>query len=160
MAFEPTAILGTETLLLIDTTTSIDTDIDLVAIPGNFEPVGCLSSNSWESSTTTTDTSSKCSGRFTSSLPGDKSATASGEGFAISDSDAITAGLINHNQLAVLDKNSTIVWLAMFDTALNTIRYGKAFITAYSDSAPRAEGQTFSVSFQIVGEWNVAVPTT
>lgn len=160
MAFEPTAIDGTETLLLIDETTPIDTDIDLVAIPGNFEPIGCLTQNSFETSTATIDTSSKCSGRFTSALPGDKSATASGEGNAISDADAVTAGLINHNRLAQLDKDGTTVWLAFFDTALNTIRYGKAFITSFSDAAPRAAAQTFSVSWQIVGEWNVAVPTT
>jgi len=160
MAFEPTAIDGTETLLLIDQTTDINTDINDVVIPGDFEPIGCLTQNSWETSTATIDTSSKCSGRFTSSLPGDKSATASGEGFAISDADAVTGGLVNHNGLAALDKAGTIVWLALYDTALNTVRYGKAFITAYSDSAPRAAGQTFSVSWQIVGEWNVAYPTT
>lgn len=160
MAFEPTAIDGTETLLLIDEVTPLDTEINDVIIPGNFEPIGCLTQNSWETSTATIDTSSKCSGRFTSALPGDKSATASGEGNAISDADAAAAGLINHNRLAQLDKEGTTVWLAMYDTVLNTVRYGKAFITAYSDAAPRAAAQTFSVSWQIVGEWNVMYPTT
>lgn len=151
---------GTETLLLVDDTTPLTTDIDDVVIPGNFVALGCLTSNSWETSTATIDTSSKCSGNFTTSLPGDKSATASGEGNAITDADAATLGLINHNRLAQLAKDGTTVWLGFFDSSLETVRYGKAFITSFSDTAPRAAAQTFSVQWQIVGEWNVAYPTT
>lgn len=160
MAAGDNFIDGTETLLLIDDTTPLTTALADVVLPGNFEPIGCLTSNSWETSTATIDTTSKCSGLFNTSLPGDKSATASGEGNAITDADAVTLGVKNHNYLAKLAKDGTTVWLAFFDTAQETVRFGKAFITSFSDTAPRAAAQTFSVSWQIVGEWATEYPTT
>lgn len=149
---------GTEFLLYINETTPLTTDIADVLIPGDFELVACLTSNGFDGTTATIDTSSKCSGNFTTALPGDKSWTVAGEGNAIP-TEALDAR-INHNKLFELWKNGTTVWIALFDTALFTVRYGQGFITSFSDAGPRAAAQTFSVTFQGVGEPSGEVSTT
>lgn len=151
---------GTDVLLLIDLVTPITADIDTVDIPGNFEVMACLTSNSWDVATASTDTSSKCSGKDATSLPGQRSGTASAEGRAITDADALATSRINHNKLADLENTGTTFWLALFDSALNTVRYSLAYITSFSDAAPNAEGQTFSASFTLVGPRRTAAPTT
>jgi len=151
---------GTDVLLLIDTDTDLNTPLADVEIPGDFEAIACLTSNSWDATTSAIDTASKCSGRYTTSIPGDLSATASAEGFAVTDVDAATNSQVNHNRLAALQLAGTTFWLGFFDSALNTVRYGKAYLTSFSDAAPRQSAQTFSAQFQIVGEWATVVPTT
>lgn len=151
---------GTDVLLLIDLDTPISTDIDDVVIPGTFEPIACLTSNSWDVATASTDTSTKCTGKDATSIPGQRSGTASAEGRAIPDSEATADNKINHNKLADLENNGTTFWLAMFDPALETVRYSLAYISSFSDAAPNADSQTFSAQFVLVGPRRTAVPTT
>src|SRR4051812_30130421 len=76
-------ILGSGTLLFINETLPIDTPIDQVPIPGDFEEIICLNDNSFDLTVNPIDTTNKCTGLWATSLPGQKSATFGGNGDAV-----------------------------------------------------------------------------
>lgn len=143
---------GVRELLYIDTVTPLTADLDDVIFPGNFELVGCLTSNGFSGTTGTIDTTSKCSGKFTTSLPGDISWSISAEGNAIDLPDAASGVDISNNALFKLWKSATTFWAMLTDVNTLATRYGLAYISAYDDSSPRAAAKTFSITLTGVGE--------
>jgi len=143
---------GVRELLYIDTATPITADLDDVVFPGDFELVGCLTSNGFSGTTGTIDTTSKCSGKFTTSLPGDISWSISAEGNSI-DLPSPGSGVdVSNNALFKLWKAGTTFWAMLTDVNTLASRYGLAYISSYDDSAPRAAAKTFSITLTGVGE--------
>lgn len=141
---------GKQTLLYIDTVTPITTPGLSVDVPGSFELVACLTDNSFEGTRDAIDTTSKCSGLFKDSMPGEIGWTFSGNGNAIS----IESGddRLSHNALFQLWKNGTTFWVAQFDDELESVRYGLAYITSFSEANPNNAAKTFSITLQGKGE--------
>lgn len=132
---------GTDVLLFIKT-----------GSPAAWVPVACLKTNGWDSSTESIDTTSKCSGRYKTSLPGDISWSFNGEGNAVADNG--TPSRASFNVLSGLHKAGTTFPMKMVgvDDPADIIR-GNVFITALSKSAGRNEAVGFSASFDGVGEY-------
>ncbi|RAJ28868.1 phage tail tube protein [Pedobacter cryoconitis] len=120
--------------------------------PAAWVTLACLKTNSWDSSTDQIDTTTKCSGRYKTSLPGDISWSFKGDGNAIDDTVAVSQA--SFNVLAGLQKAGTTFPMKMVgvDDPTDVIR-GNVFITSISKSAGRNEAVGFSSTFQGVGEY-------
>lgn len=142
---------GKLTLLYIDTDTPLNTPIDEVTNV-NFRPVVCLTSNGFDGTTSEIDTTSKCSGSWGTSLDGQKGWTLTGEGNAVALTGGEEALKANQNEVFKLWRSGEEFWAAMFDEELISVRYGRARITSYSDSAPNNAVKTFSLTLTGQGE--------
>lgn len=120
--------------------------------PAAWVALACLKTNSWDSSTDQIDTTSKCSGKYKTSLPGDISWSFKADGNAIDD--AANASQASFNVLAGLQKTGTTFPMKMVgvDDPTDIIR-GNVFITSISKSAGRNEAVAFSSTFQGTGEY-------
>jgi len=151
-------ILGKGTLLFINEVLSLDTPIDEVPIPGDFEPVICLQDNSFDLTVNPIDTTNKCTGLWSTSLAGQKSGTFSGNGDAV-----VIEGLddrYNMDKIVSLAAAGTVVWWLQYNENGTSVRYAQGFISSYNDSAPNLDRQTFSFTVTLTGEIGVANPTT
>jgi len=149
---------GTGTLFFIDEVTPITTNGYDVEFPGDFEPVVCLTDNSFDFSVAPITTSNKCNGLWASSIPGEKSGTFGMNGMAVKLAD--DDGRYNMNKVFELAKNGTLVWGAQFDDELYSVRYGVGYFTAYADQNPDKQAKTFSGTFTITGEIFTQTATT
>lgn len=140
---------GTEVLMYIDTETPITTDGEDVEIPGSFRPFICGQDNGFDLSVDQIDTTSKCTGFNKSSIPGEVGWTFNFSGNAVK---GVDGDSISHNEALELAKSRTLFWVAEFNPALDTVRYGVGYFTSYSDANPRNASQTFSVTVQGTGE--------
>ncbi|QIL41025.1 hypothetical protein G7074_18190 [Pedobacter sp. HDW13] len=123
-----------------------------IGAPAAWVAVACLKTNSWDGSTDQIDTTSKCSGKFKTSLPGDISWSFKGDGNAVDDSGAPSKA--SFKALSALHKAGTTFPCKMVgvDDPDDIIR-GDVFITALSLSAGRNEAVAFSATFQGTGEY-------
>lgn len=146
---------GTLYPLYVDTTTPTTTAGASVIIPGNFELVACLQDNGFDGSTDQLDTSSKCSGVFKDSIPGQIGWTFSGNGNAINP--GVSDNRVSHNLLFDMWKNQTVAWFGIWDDELSSIRYGLGYISSFGEANPNNAAKTFSITVQGKGEiFNVA----
>lgn len=151
-------IIGTGTLLFIDENLSLDTPMNQVPIPGDFEPVICLQDNSFDGSTAPINASNKCAGLWAVSLAGEKSGTFSGNGDA-----TILQTLdprYNMDKVAALWAAGTVVWWLQYNENGTSVRYAQGFISSYNDTSPNNDKQTFSFTVTLTGEIGVANPIT
>lgn len=111
----------------------------------------CLKSAGWEASGDDIDTSSKCSGDWSTSIPGRKSWSFTGEGNAIAGTaDASTASF---NHYFALWKSGDIFEAQMVNVNDNTdIIHGPVRISALSKTAPDNDVASFSITFTGQGE--------
>lgn len=123
-----------------------------IGTPAAWVPVACLKTNGWDASTDQIDTTSKCSGKYKTSLPGDISWSFKGDGNAVDDkgvpskaSFAVLAGLKKAGETFPAK-------MVGVDDPTDVIR-GDVFITALSLSAGRNEPVAFSSTFQGTGEF-------
>jgi hypothetical protein len=116
--------------------------------------IGCLKTNGWEGSTDTIDTTSKCSGKYKTALPGDITWSFNAEFNDINDTPTTAPVRASFAKLAALHKAGTTFPMKMVgvDTPLDIIR-GDVFITAISKSAARNEAVNSSVTFMGVDEY-------
>lgn len=146
---------GTLYPLYVDTTTPITTAGEDVEIQGDFELVACLQDNGFDGSTDQLDTSSKCSGVFKDSIPGQLGWTFSGNGNAINP--GVGDNRVSHNLLFNLWKNQTVAWFGIFDAELSSIRMGLGYISSFGEANPNNAAKTFSITVQGKGEiFNIA----
>lgn len=151
-------IVGTGTVLFIDENLSLDTPIDEVPIPGDFEPVICLTDNSFDGSTAPIDGSNKCAGLWAVNLAGQKSGTFGGNGDAVIIDGADDR--YNMDKVAALWAAGTTVWWLQYNENGTSVRYAQGFISSYNDTAPNIDKQTFSFTVTLTGEIGVANPIT
>lgn len=106
----------------------------------------CLSSAELSVETNQVDTTSKCNDGWTSSKPGNKSWTLSGEGFA--ERDSATAGQLSSKEFFDLwdsDTEFTIYWKDANGSYRNYS--GTAYIGSLTETANTDEMVTYSVEF-------------
>lgn len=115
-------------------------------------PVACLKTNSWDGQVDQIDTTSKCSGKFKTSMPGDISWSIKGDGNAVDD--AGVPSKASFKVLSGLMKTAKVFPVKMVgvDDPTDILR-GDSFITSLSKAAGRNEAVAFSVSFQGTGEY-------
>ena len=130
------------------------TDVLLFAklgTPAAWVTLACLKTNSWDGSTDQIDFTTKCSGKFKESKPGDRSWSFKGDGNSVDD-----AALPSRASFAVLSglwKTGTTFPMKMVNVedAADVIR-GDVYLTSLSESAGRNEAVGFSATFQGTGE--------
>lgn len=151
-------ILGQGTLIYIDENLSLDTPIDEVPIPGDFEEIICLTDNSFDLTVAPIDTTNKCTGLWSTSLAGQRSGTFGGNGDAnlIDPADP----RYNMDKIAAFAAAGTVLWFLQYNDNGTSIRYAKGFFSAYNDTAPNLDKQTFSFTVTITGEIATAIVTT
>lgn len=151
-------ILGSGTLLFIDATTPPDTPVEEVSIPGDFVETICLLDNSFGLTVSPIDTTSKCTGLWATSIPGQKSGTFGGNGEAviIEDSDP----RYNMDKIVALAASATVVWWLQYNDNQTSIRYATGYVSSYSDAVPNLDKQGFSFTVTLTGEIYVAIQTT
>lgn len=123
-----------------------------IGTPAAWVPVACLKTNGWDSSTGEIDTTTKCSGKYTTSIPGDISWSFSGEGNAIDETG--TPSQASFKTLAGLQKDGKTFPAKMVnvDDPTDVIR-GTVYITSLNKSAGRNEAVGFTSSFRGTGEY-------
>lgn len=137
--------------LYVDRTTSVTADGQTVVIPGDFKLVVCLTQTGIAMSNSQIDTTSFCTGIYTDSIPGKVSGSISGSGQQVLLSGSEFADMLNHNDLMDMINTQEIAWWALFDSALNTVRYVVGYLTSYEETNP--EGlSTFTLSVVAKGE--------
>lgn len=151
-------ILGQGTIIYIDENLSIDTPIDQVPIPGNFEQVICLTDNSFDGSTSPISTSNKCTGLWATSLAGEKSGTFGGNGDAVIIDGADDR--YNMDKVAALWASGAVVWWLQYNENGTSVRYALGYVSSYNDTSPNLDRQSFSFTVTLSGEIGVANPTT
>ncbi len=139
-----------------------------MAVPGTFDLIACLKENGFSGTTDQIDTSSKCSGIFKTSLPGQIGWTfsASGNAIDLGGTGLNTSNLsgsndrIGHVRLFKLFKAQTRFWAAQFDSDLNTVQYGVAYITDLQLTNPENAASNISITLQGTGEvWDQTATT-
>lgn len=142
---------GKTVLAYIDTDTPVTTAGTSMTL-ANFRVMVCLTNNTFDGTTSPIATTSKCSGNWTTSIAGEQSWTMSAdlnsEILSIPD-EAIKA---SHNEMFKLWRAGTEFWMAQYDTALNTVRYGVVRIDGDSEAYANNAQATVSVTFTGIGE--------
>lgn len=142
---------GRLVLLYIDTTTPIDTPGDEVTT-ANAILVACLTNNTFDGTTASISTTSKCSGSFASSIAGEKSWTMGGEGNSVILDPSEEGVIASHNALFKLWRSGDAFWAFQYDTELDTVRYGVVRIDSDGEAYPDNAQSTFSISLTGIGE--------
>lgn len=144
---------GRLSLLYIDTTTPITTDLDEVTTT-NAVAVACLTTNGFEGTTSAISATSKCSGGFAESVDGEKSWTMSADGLVIDLDSGDTRK--NYTDLFKLWRSGTPFWAFIMDAtspaSSPAILYGVARIDSFSRSDPDNDAMTFTISLTGIGE--------
>jgi TP901-1 family phage major tail protein len=112
--------------------------------------LACLSTNGFEGSRDSIDTSSKCTGNWNTSIAGNASWTMSGDGNAIG-SDLLPSEA-SFAKLFELYKSGATFPVKIAKVGGTYVRYGEAYISSYSETQANNEAFTFSVTLQGVGE--------
>lgn len=142
---------GRTVLLYIDTVTPVTTPGDEVTTT-NAMLVACLTGNTFDGTTSSISTTSKCSGAFASSIAGEQSWTMGGEGNSVTLDPAEEGVIASHNALFKLWRDGTHFWAFQYDTTRDTVRYGVVRIDSDGESYPDNAQSTFSLSFTGIGE--------
>jgi len=156
--FDP--ILGTEFIIEIDTDTLTTTPNATRGVDANFRPVVCLVSNGVDATSADQETTNKCSGGFKTSQSGVKSWNITGNGQAISATQAPADDYANFNELMALWKAGT-QFFARITNAASTLYYreGRVYISSQSEGQPNQEAITFDTTLTGVGELFLSPPT-
>lgn len=132
---------GTDNLLFIK-----------IGAPAVWVTLACLKTNGWDGTTDQIDTTSKCSGKYKTSLAGDISWSFKGDGNAVNDAGAPSKA--SFKQLATLHKSGATFPMKMVGVEdPDDIIRGNVFITSISKNAGRNEAVGFSATFQGTGEY-------
>jgi len=116
-----------------------------------FETLVCLTSNGWQASGDDIDTSSKCDGLWTTTQPGRKGWTITGEGNSIAGTP--DAGTASFNKMFSLWKAGTVFAAEFYNTEdEDDIIRGNVRITSLEKTAPDNAATTFSITFTGQGE--------
>lgn len=111
----------------------------------------CLTSNGWQASGDDIDTSSKCTGDWSSTIPGRKGWSFSGEGNAIAGT--LEAGTVSFNHYFSLWKAGTVFQAQMVNSDDDDdIIHGPVRISALEKTAPDNAVTTFSITLTGQGE--------
>jgi predicted secreted protein len=123
-----------------------------IGTPAAWVPLACLKTNGFDATTDQIDTTTKCSGKYKTSLPGDIGWSFKGDGNAIDDT--AQPSQASFNVLAGLQKAGTTFPMKMVGVDdPTTIVRGNVFITSIGLSAGRNEALSFTSAFQGVGEY-------
>lgn len=131
----------------------IGTDVLLFAkigTPAAWKPLACLKTNGWSGATGTIDTTSKCSGKDETSLPGTRSSSFTGEGNAVDETGEPSTA--SFKTLSGLWTAGTVFPMKMVgvDDPADVVR-GEVYITALSKTANHNETVGFSAEFKVTG---------
>ena len=124
-----------------------------IGTPAAWVVIGCLKTNNWDGSTDQIDTTSKCSGRYKTSIPGDISWSFGADFNDIDDTPETAPVRASFAKLAALHKAGTIFPMKMVGVDTADIIRGEVFITSINKSAGRNESVSSSVTFQGTGEY-------
>ncbi|TDO21885.1 phage tail tube protein [Pedobacter duraquae] len=129
------------------------TDVILFAKIGTtpaWVPLACLKTNSWDGSTASIDTTTKCSGKEDTSMAGSKSSSFKGDGNAINETGTPTQA--SFKTLSGLWQLGTTFPMKMVgvNDATDIVR-GDVWISALSKGADHNTAVTFSATFQVTG---------
>lgn len=142
---------GRTVLLYIDDVTPVTT-AGTSMTTDNAILVACLTGNTFDATTASISTTSKCSGQFAASIGGEQSWTMGGEGNSVILDPAEELVTASHNKLFKLWRSGLPFWAFQYDTALNTVRYGVVRIDSDGESYPDNAQSTFSISLTGIGE--------
>ena len=143
--------LGNEVLLYIDTVTPVTTAVGSLDIT-DAVLVACLVNNSFDGTNSPITTTSKCSGKFATSLGGEQGWSMSADGNSINVTTGEAATLKSHNALFKLWRSGVPFWAYMYDTALKTVRFGVVRIDSNGETFPTNAAATFTISLTGIGE--------
>lgn len=143
--------LGNEVLLYIDTVTPVDTPIEDIDI-ADAVLVACLVNNGFDGTNSPISTTSKCSGKFATSIGGEQGWTMTADGNSVHIETGEAATLKSHNALFKLWKSGLPFWAYMYDTALKTVRWGVVRIDSDGEAFPTNAAATFTISLTGIGE--------
>ena len=129
-----------------------------IGTPAAWVVIGCLKTNSFDASTDTIDTTSKCSGRYKTSLPGDITWSFKADFNDIDDTPTTAPVRASFAKLAALHKAGTTFPVKMVGVDTTDVVTGDVFITSISKSAGRNEAVNSSVTFMGVGEYFLVDP--
>jgi predicted secreted protein len=133
------------------------TDFVLFAkIAAAWVPLACLKTNAFDASTDSIDTTSKCSGKYKTSIPGDIGWSFSADGNSVDETG--TPSRASFKKLSELHKAGTVFPMKMVgvNDATDIVR-GDVYITALALSAGRNEAVGFTATFQGTGEYFTTV---
>lgn len=141
-------LLSNDVLLYIDTTTPTTTAIDAVTIE-DFVLVACLTDNSFNGTTSTLESASKCAGNFGETIA-DKitwSMDFTGEHLK----NAGLNGRLSAEEIQQLWLDKKTFWAAQYDIAENSVVYGLARIDSFTKTAGANSIATFSATLTGIG---------
>lgn len=136
-------ILGNDYIIYINTVDSVGTGGH--AQDANYRGVACLVTNGFSTTTDSIDSTSKCSGPYKDSEPGDFGWSITGEGQAIDD---ISTAQTNYQELLSLSIGRRKFWAKMADPTNNIVREGVVWISSYAETAARNTPYSFNITFQ------------
>lgn len=147
---------GNDYVVWIDTTTSTS------ASKGNaYSVIMCATTNGFSGSRETIEVTDKCSGGFSTPLPGTASWTITGSGNAIDEAGNPSAE--SYQTLFEVWKAGTPVWVKIANATPGTgaayLREGVAILTDITETQDTNTAFTFDFTFTGVGE-PVGTPTT
>lgn len=126
-----------------------------IGTPAAWVVLGCLKTNSWEASTDSIDTTTKCSGKFKESLPGNINWSFKADFNDIDDTPITAPVRASFAKLAALHEAGTTFPMKMVGVDSADTISGDVFITSINKSAGRNEAVTSSVSFQGTGAYSL-----
>lgn len=141
--------LGTGYVIEVDTVTALTANRGTEA---NYKIIACLTSNGFDGTTAAQSTDNKCNGRYSSSKPGVLSWSMSFEGVVVSLVAGEAATRANAQEIATIWKDGKTCFWRWTNAAGEFVREGKAWISAYNESAPNNEAYTFTGTLTGVGE--------
>lgn len=122
---------GKDYLVFIDTSTSITAEAPPTPNSANWRMLMCLNTNALNVTIDSIDTTTKCTGGWADSIPGDGSWEITADGAVVDTDDNEEA---NANELLSLVNNKTSFWAAIFDPTRETYRMGVVFISSYGET--------------------------
>ena len=120
---------------------------------GEFLPVGCLNSDTFEESVSMLDTTTRDNNGWNTSVPTNQSYNISLEGLIINTN--FTGGdftKISYDRLRTLKRNRTLIEWKSTDENLVFVNSGQGYITELSDSTNVDEFISFSATIKGYGE--------
>lgn len=124
----------------------------------DWKTIACLSSNGVSRGADAITASTKCSGGFQESLPGELNWSISGEGNAVDDQ--LQASEVSLNELKEIWASQEVAEWKMAKVGSTDVDYGQGWISQLDTTAGNNEAYTFSLTVTGTGEISTTEPVT
>lgn len=149
---------GTDYLVYINELFPITSETPPSVDETGWEMLMCLNTNALNVTVDSIDTTTKCTGGWMDSIPGDASWEITADGAAV-DTQTGESEISNNRILDITTKKKS-VWASIFDPERETYRMGVIFISSYGETFDRNTMYSFSITLTGRGELYYNEPTT